>query len=445
MKRKIALITFALGMMMAGHFMTGCTKEGPAGKDGKDGIDGVDGAAGQDGTASCIECHSPDGIELAATQYQISKHSYGEAAFAEAGSHTCGVCHLSESFKYVVTNNTPATFTLNTTTGKYVNNYAAAPHAAYGEIGCSTCHNQIHSEYDEGDLALTTVAPVALNMWGGAQTATLPADGGRSHLCVKCHQPRPFTSLIDGNVLDYAGLASNPTAVIFDAATPTTNKVRPGYRTHTHYGTAGAIFAGKGGVEFPGTATYANTAHTNLASCQDCHMAPMQGKAGGHTFFAKGNFNGCNASGCHTGVNASNSNYWTEPRAEIKSLLDELAAALTVGGVEILNRNPDADHNLWAANTSNKYDGYLNIYDPITNPEGVDNNPAVLRNPAPSNSWSAEQKAYNLTLQEVKLTNAQMGALINFQLVLRDYSQGIHNFKYSKALLQNSIEALASN
>jgi hypothetical protein len=37
-----------------------------------------------------------------------------------------------------------------------------------------------------------------------------------------------------------------------------------------------------------------------------------------------------------------------------------------------------------------------------------------------------------------------MGAMINFQFCLREYSLGIHNFKYSKALLQNSIEALTA-
>ena len=129
---------------------------------------------------------------------------------------------------------------------------------------------------------------------------------------------------------------------------------------------------------------------------------------------------------------------------EIKTLLDNLAAALTINGVEILNRNPDAEHNLWAANTTNKYDGYLNIYDPINNPDGPTNNPTVFQNPSPSNSWTQAQKDYNLTLPKVYLTNAQMGAIINFQLCLRDYSLGIHNYKYTKALLTNSITVLNS-
>ena len=108
-----------------------------------------------------------------------------------------------------------------------------------------------------------------------------------------------------------------------------------------------------------------------------------------------------------------------------------------------MNRNPDAESNMWAANTSNKYDGYLNIYDPINNPDFAANNPTgTFQNPSPSNSWTQEQKDFNLTLPKITLTNAQMGSIINFQLCLRDYSLGIHNYKYTKALLENSLAVL---
>lgn len=441
MKRKTFFLTaITAGLFIAGNiFMAGCTKEGPAGKDG---VNGVDGAVGADGTATCIECHAPDVIEKAATQYELSKHSYGEAAFEEAGNASCGPCHLSEAFKYVCQNNIPSTFTKNEATGKYVNDYSSVPGAAIGEITCSTCHSALHTTYSVGDLALTTVAPVSLTMWGGTKTADVQADGGRSNLCIKCHQPRPFTaSAVDGNVLNYAELISNPEGFVYNPADPTVNKLKPAYRTHTHYGTAGAIYAGVGGIEFPGVA-YGNSAHTTEASCQDCHMAAMNGKSGGHTFFAAGNFNGCNSDGCHTNVDASSASFWTGPRTDIKTLLNQLAAALNIGGVEMLNRNPDAETNMWAANTDNHYDGYLNIYDPITNPAGVTNNPSLFQNPSPSNAWSADQKAFNLTLPKITITNAQMGALINFQLCLRDYSLGIHNYKYTKALLQNSLTAI---
>jgi len=420
-----------------------CTKEGPAGKDGAPGQNGTNGQDGADGTAGCIECHSPDVVDLISTQFQLSKHEYGEAAFEEAGSTSCGPCHLQEAFRYVVENNTPSTFTLNTTTNKYVNDYFCANTAAYGEIGCATCHSAIHATYTTADAALTTVAPVAMSMWGGAKTIDCQADGGSSNLCIKCHQPRPLTksgSAGDGNVVDYASLVSNPGAWFYnpDAGAPTI--LRPGYRTHVHYGAVGAVFAGVGGVEF-GTG-YANSIHTAGASCSDCHMGEMTGRAGGHTFNAAGNFKGCNVEGCHSDVNATSETFWLNPRADIKTKLDALAALLQVGGVDLLNRNPDSEHNLWYANTTNHYDGYLNVYDPITNPTGPDNNPSQLQNPAPSNSWTQAQKDYNLTLPKITITNVQMGALINFQLCLRDYSLGIHNYKYTKTLLANSITAL---
>jgi hypothetical protein len=126
-----------------------------------------------------------------------------------------------------------------------------------------------------------------------------------------------------------------------------------------------------------------------------------------------------------------------------KKGLDDLAAKLKVNGVEIMNRNPDATSNLWATKTTNKYDGYLNIYDPINNPNGIANNPTgTFQNPSPSSSWTQAQKDLNASLPLITLTNAQMGAIINFQMCLREYSLGIHNTKYSTALVQNSIAIL---
>ena len=171
-------------------------------------------------------------------------------------------------------------------------------------------------------------------------------------------------------------------------------------------------------------------------------MAPISGASGGHTFWAKGNFNGCNATGCHTGVNANSDTFWKTPRADVKALLDALAAKINEvgGGTPILHSEPDAESNLWAGNTTGNWDGYLNIYDPSTNPNGV------WRNPAPSNSWDqSRRKLHNATLTVFpSLTNGVLGAMINFQLCLREFSLGIHNTKYTKALLQNSIDVLSA-
>jgi hypothetical protein len=290
-----------------------------------------------------------------------------------------------------------------------------------------------------------------MTFFAGAKTINLPQKGGESHLCIRCHQPRPFTrsNTTDKNVLDYASLKTNPTAIFFDAAQSNTlNVLKPGYRTHTHYGTAGAIFAGVGGVEF-GTG-YANSAHTTKASCQDCHMASIStsttnGVSGGHSFVAKNNFNGCNTTDCHSSSpinSATTSKYWKQTRDDIKLKLDNLAAKLKIGGVEIMSKNNDAESNIWIGLTTNNYDGYLNIFDPASNPDGKLYNTSMFQNPSPSSSWSQADKDYNLTLPKITLTNAQMGAIINFQLCLRDYSLGIHNKPYTETLLANSIAVL---
>ena len=441
--RKLLLLSGATAMLLGVAILTSC--EGPMGPAGDDGQDGVDGINGTDANETCKLCHNPETVDLISAQYEFSKHGYGEAFFEEVGSTSCGPCHESEGFKDVVERAVPSTFSL--VSGSYVNNYTCAASAAYGAITCNTCHSSIHSTYNRSDIpAFTTTDPVSMTMWGGAKTIDLTVDGnGSSNLCVKCHQPRPFTnSATNKNVLDYAKLVANPTDTFYAATNPSgVNVLKPGYRTHTHYGTVGAIFAGKGGIEFAGWLSYSSSQHTTQAVCSDCHMAPMNGSAGGHTFKAKGNFNGC--TDCHANLTSATSDpsHWGDKRTEIQMLLNQLAAELNVGGIDILNRNPDAESNLWVSLTTNNYDGYLNIYDPASNPEGEANNPTgIFKNPSPGTTWSQAQKDHNATLPAIVLTNAQMGAIINFQLCLREYSLGIHNFNYSKALLTNTLAML---
>lgn len=441
-KNGITWSLFSLIVVGLGTLLLSCTKEGPMGPQGpagKDGKDGVDGKDGKDAIITCGECHNPTTVTAMATQYELSKHYYGEAAFEEAGNASCAPCHASEGFKYVVNNNIPATFKLNTTTNKYSNEYVATASTSYGNITCNTCHSSLHTTYGTADWAFTTVAPVPMNMWAGAKTINLPADNGKSNLCVKCHQPRPMTtstSLSDGNVIDYAALVSNPTAIYYDSAVGNAapNKHLPGYRFHVHYGVVGAVHAGVGGVEFTGTESYTNSYHTNNASCQDCHMAAMSGRAGGHTFTAKGNFNGCNTADCHGAgtVSSTNATYWTTPRANITSLLNQLASKINAigGGHNILHSEADPELNLWAGATSGNFDGYLDIYDPSANPNGY------WRNPANTSATNMAKPKFP------SLTNAQVGAIINFQFALREYSKGIHNYKYIHALLTNTIAML---
>jgi hypothetical protein len=423
------LTALSVGAIM--FFSSSC--EGPAGP------------AGEDANETCKQCHNPEVVDLTITQYELSKHSRGEAAFEETGNATCAPCHETSGFKFVCAKSTPATFTLNTTTNKYVNNYVGNDTAAFGEFKCSTCHKNIHKAYDTTDFyPLTTIAAVPMTMWAGTKTIDLKQDGGKGNLCVKCHQPRPLTtssSLSDGNVVDYASLVANPTAVYYDSAVgnKAPNKLVPGYRTHVHYGGVGAIYAGIGGIEFSGSLSYSSSKHTTIASCEDCHMADISGGAGGHTFMAKGNFKGCNVSGCHSDSPLSSTSVKvSDTKKAIQTLLETMASKLKSGGVEILHKDATIS-NLWLGLTKNNYDGYLDIYDPSTNPTGV------FQNPAASSSWTTDQKNTNKALPKfTSLTNVQLGALINFQLCLREYSLGMHNTNYSKALLTNTIDALTA-
>lgn len=417
--------------------------EGPMGPDGKNGSDGTN---GKDANATCTKCHNPSVVTAKATQFELSKHFTGTVAEEEAGGSTgCTPCHESEGFKYVCANNVPTTFALSS--GKYTNSYAATTATGIGSFTCNTCHSSLHTTYDSTDFyPLTNIAAVPMTMWAGAKTIDLTQDGSKSNLCVKCHQPRPLTTsttLSDGNVIDYASLATSPTAVFYDSAVGNAapNKLIPSYRMHVHYGGVGAIYAGKGGVEFTGTgySDYTSSAHATQASCSDCHMAQLYNAAGGHTFTAKGNFNGCNVSGCHASSPLSaTATKFTDARSQVKTLLNQLAARFKSGGAVFLHSEPDPTLNLWAGLTDNNYDGYINIYDPSTNPNGT------LRNPAPASSWTTAQKTTNSALPKfTSLMNVQVGALINFQLCLREFSLGIHNTAYTKALLNNSLKALS--
>ncbi len=364
--------------------------------------EGPQGIAGQDANESCIQCHKSDGVQAKSIEYTHSLHFEGEA-YEEGTRTNCAPCHSHQGFTYVVKNNTPATFTVNPADAtKYINNYIAdaTSLALPGAISCFTCHSSLHTTYTEADiLPLTTTAPVAMTMYGGSKTINFAQAS--SNLCAKCHQPRPVTAS-SGNVIDYSKLVSEPTANY------TLSSI--GYRTGVHYGTHGAIAAGVGGIEF-GTG-YTNSVHTTTASCASCHMATPTGLSGGHSFNSAGNFAGCNT--CHTTMSATNATL-VAAQADIEGLLEELAAKINEagGGNDILLKEDDG-----------MYHGYFNIFDANANPGGYYKNPA------------------NGTPAFPVLTNAQFGAVINYQLVYRDASLGVHNYPYTKKLLENSLAAL---
>jgi hypothetical protein len=177
---------------------------------------------------------------------------------------------------------------------------------------------------------------------------------------------------------------------------------------------------GIGGIEF-GTG-YTQSQHKTLASCKSCHMATPTGLAGGHSFNvydeygAKDNFNGCNVTGCHTGMSTTNTSY-VAATTGITTKLASLATKLNAigAGHDILQKDP----------IDGKYHGYLDIYDASSNPTGYWKSPNTI----PAN------------IPFPALTNAQFGAILNYQLVFRGGGNGIHNYPYMSKLVDNTIAA----
>jgi hypothetical protein len=377
-----------LFLIPAGFILASC--EGPMGP------------SGEDMNATCTACHNQSVVQPIATEYEHSLHYSGEA-FEEGTRNACAPCHSHQGFLYVVKNNTPATFVTDPANpARFVNSYSVDNRTASlpGAISCFTCHSSLHTTYTADDFRpLTSEAPVSLSMWGGAKSIDFAKKEG--NLCAKCHQPRPVTAST-GNVINYASLVS--------AGSTNYNLSSISYRTGVHYGTQGAMAAGVGGIEFG--SGYTNSVHATKASCSSCHMATPSAMTGGHSFEV--NFNGCNVSGCHSNMSATSAVY-TSIVADIETKLTELAAKINARGAghDILQKDPADNH----------YHGYFDIYDASANPTGYWKNPAQGNVAFPT------------------LTNAQFGAILNYQMVYRDGSHGIHNLPYIKKLLENSLAA----
>ena len=419
MKKSLRFISM---IAVAGLVMASC--EGPMGPAGEDGAKGDKGDKGDPGTPgttlACAECHNQNVVEVIASEFEYSLHNTGEA-FEEGTRTGCAPCHSHEGFTYVVKNNTPSTFLLNATTQKYVNQYFISDAAAAlpTPINCMTCHSKLHTTYGDEDFSpLTNIAAVSMTMYGGAKSINFERTQG--NLCAKCHQPRPVTKASDSNVIDYAVLVSSPTADFTQSTI--------GYRTGVHYGTQAAMADGVGGIEFGGTG-YTNSTHASTASCKSCHMATPAGFGGGHSFNihtsgegvtpATINFAGCNVGGCHTTMGSSNTTF-TAARADIEAKLDQLAAKINAlqapGTADLLLKEADGE-----------YHGYFNIYDASANPTGYYKN------------TSAGAPQGNVPFPAI--TNAAFGAILNYQLVYRDGSVGVHNYPYMKNLLEKTLAA----
>lgn len=296
-----------------------------------------------------------------------------------------------------------------------------------GQVTCLVCHEGTNMERKQAEFAMSVhrAGLVAVDYAGGR-----PA-------CAQCHSHEGFVQYATfGEVLgtitnptawkcntchglhksfegsDYALRLSDPVHPLFDPATTMDlkgnsnlcanchqsrraepNVTNPGEETFRitsahygpHHGAQANVVAGVGFAEIPGPAAYptpGSSIHLNQASCTGCHMASSD-KDGGHTWIPA--VSACND--CH-GANISDYNYGGV-QTEVEDLLNQLRDRLVeLGVVEYVEE-----------------DG---AYEPV-----VGTYPMV-----------------------------QARAFFNWVGLEEDRSLGVHNPKYVKALLLNSIEAL---
>lgn len=309
--------------------------------------------------------------------------------------------------------------------------------AGEGVQNCKDCHggNQLitaklfqwensvhalggHYERNAASCAICHTSQGFLEVAGtGATSASMDVENPLPQNCYTCHMIHqtytqddwaltttdPVTFWVKGEMADIG--KGNLCINCHQARIPSPEVPEPGVdgmasvtssRYGPHHGAQGMMFTGSAGYEIPGDESYANSLHTSLIenACITCHMAEVDGgrASGGHTFRVESadgelNTNGCIQ--CHDDAGELET-LVEETQTEIADLLNQLGTRLFE--LDILR------DNLESVNAS--------------------------------------------TSAPLELTNVQLGALWNYQYVREDQSFGVHNAKYTRALLKNSLAAL---
>ena len=400
--------------------LTGCTKEGPAGPQGPPGVGSTDtlSLVGFAPGIKCTTCHNSTDTTyyVLAKEFEYATSGHATGGDEDRNTNQCAGCHTNEGFQDRYNRGfANETFNINASSGPM----ASQSYLNSSPPGCFTCHSP-HSR-----ATFTVLDSGAVNIYTllANQTTKQWNSSSASNLCVKCHQPRMTSTFL--NTAPYSW-QPDPSKI---NATDTAKIYTTRWNNHVS-GEAAQTLLGFGGFEFSGY-TYSNSTHTNLVGlkslgCEDCHMeTPVSNQTGGHTFRAVGytpsgataetfnNFSGCNASYCHNGaVTTSSASYWTI-RNTIASELSQLAHLMM-------------DTNItkkWSLPQSGKPIPWVTY-----TVSGTDT------------TWAQANASSSKPL--VIVPAAKAGALWNLQQVMYDASMGIHNYKYTKALLDASIAEL---
>jgi len=301
-----------------------------------------------------------------------------------------------------------------------------------GTVTCLACHSGTNMDQKKAEFAMSehSVGAIAVEYAGGrvgcaqchshegfVQYATLgitdqPITNPGAWKCNTCHglhttfestdyalrMIAPVVPVVASNgTMDLKG-NSNLCATCHQSRSAEPNIAKPGttfalsVRTGPHHGPQGNLVFGNGFAEIPGSVAYPTKGTSDHltktgASCVGCHMATFTAKQGGHSYIpsvAK-----CNS--CHDGNDITNYNY---------------------GGIQ-----------------SDTHDKLILLRDNLlakgaivkTTVDGVD-------------TYAPADK------KTVPMVQAQ--AVFNYFGIEEDRSLGVHNPKYVKALLVNTLEAL---
>ncbi|MBW8323160.1 MAG: hypothetical protein K0M50_00210 [Prolixibacteraceae bacterium] len=303
----------------------------------------------------------------------------------DAGTATCLACHSGNNMAQK-----SAEFAMSEhSVGAIAVEYAG------GRAGCAQCHS--HQGFVQfTTLGIKDLAITNPSAWECSTCHSIHKTFEGTDYALRITDP-VVAAVASNGAMDLKG-GSNLCGTCHQSRSPEPNVASPGanftlsVRTGPHHGPQGNVLFGNGFAEIPGSVAYpakgtADHLTKTGGSCVGCHMATFTAKQGGHSYIpsvAK-----CNS--CHDGADITNYNYGgvqSDVHAKLELLRDKL--------VEL---------------------GAINK----TTVDGVDTY-------APADKKS------------VPMVQAQ--AVFNYFGIEEDRSLGVHNPKYVRALLVNTLEAL---
>ncbi len=295
------------------------------------------------------------------------------------GEEQCGVCHNSTSLLYAKQLEWESS--AHGSGGSY--SYAG------GRNGCAACHAgqsfEVWAEtgsFEDAGAAPATPTPQTCytchEIHETYSTDDFALKGTQAFNLLGDHTDNIEFDFGDGNQCAKCHQA-RPRGYGMDPANGSGGEISIGSHWGPHYGTQANMYAGAGGYETAGGNYPTSNLHGSIPnSCVSCHVVE-----GNHTFAA----NDASCQSCHNGLEGFDYNGF---QTDIAELIATLETHLIDEGVL------EVEH------------------------EGEKGHPIVTEPP-------------------MVLTNDVAGAMFNYLLVYDDGSLGVHNPRYIKALLENSI------